>query len=523
MTLSGLLVLLLSLSCINFHASYALNVTWFEVGNTATIRRVATGVGQHQQEHSRWNVYVDCSLTINEIYSLHVALLDVYESALQGVATTSHGLPTAPCRLTLSGQASTSTLLVVQCDPGSESQNEQSLQTLLTDLPGALGELCPWKLARDDVVRKGGNDTITMSATQVTGGQLWHLDRLDQRELPLNGYYTYARNGSGVTIFILDTGCANHTDFEGRIEMADNYVGDGINTDCEGHGTHCAGLAASKTYGVAKSAHVVCYKVLGCDGYGSYSSLSLALMDVVDRKISDPSALFVVSMSLAGGFYAPINEQVNTLVNTYGVAVVVAAGNSGTDAAFYSPASAAAALTVAASGVTGSGTSARDYLPSWSNRGSAVDLAAPGVNVYSTDYANLNGAIPKSGSSMATPIVAGSVALAMQHLTIEGGSATGAEAMALIKAMATINKVDDPSDNFGSLPLLFLSIGLADVPQPPPPPPPPPAPPLAPPQSSWAAPFSRPTTNTASGPSGLIIKFLTSPPAVAFLIWLLVY
>jgi subtilisin family serine protease len=495
----------------------AVNITRFRAEGSGGSKRTLVAGARAQLQ---WTAYVMCSLTFNEISSLHVALLGVYEEAIAGTSSTA-----IPCQLALSGQASTTTLLVFECDDNMIDYGK-ALRQLLTTLPGTLGNVCPWELTRDGVVHKG-----TTTSQPITGTTLWHLDRLDQRERPLNNLYTYARDGSGVTIFIIDTGCALHTDFGGRLTMEGNYVGDGIDGDCNGssllvfffdmfffvtliagHGTHCAGLAGSATYGVAKGATLVCFKVLDCYGYGSFSSVSLALMEVSDRKTSDPDALFVVSMSLAGSYYEPINTQVNTLVNTYGVAVVVAAGNSGTDAAGFSPASAASAMTVAASDIT-------DALPGWSNRGSVCDIAAPGVTIRSTDHINLSSYRIMSGTSMACPITAGAVALAQQHLKLTNQTATGAAAIAYIKNMATVNKIDDPSDAYGKLPLLFLSIGQSPVPQPPPPPPPPPAPPLAPPQSSWAAPFTRPNSN--EGASGLIY-FLSSPPALALLFWMLV-
>lgn len=464
------------------------NITRFGSGGHAAKRTLVEGARAHLQ----WTAHVACSLTFSEIASIHSVLLNADDNEV-------------PCQLALSGQASATTLLVFECDDNMVNYGD-ALRELLAAQPGALGDVCPWELTQDGIVHKG-----VTTEQPIPGTGLWHLDRLDQRELPLNNKYKYVFNGTGVTIFVVDTGCALHTDFGGRLTMEDNYVGDDVDGDCNGHGTHCAGLAGSTTYGVAKGAEIVCLKVLDCDGYGSFSGVSLALMEVADRKTSDPDALFVVSMSLAGGYYAPINTQVNTLVNTYGVAVVVAAGNSGTDAANFSPASAAAAMTVAASSIT-------DGLASWSNRGSICDIAAPGVTIRSTDNINLSSYSIKSGTSMAGPITAGAVAVAMQYLKESNQTATGAAAIAFIKEMATANKIDDPSDGYGKLPLLFLSIGQSPVPQPPPPPPSNPAPPLAPPQSSWMAPFARPNAN--EGATGALIHFLTSPPAI-ILVWTL--
>lgn len=214
-------------------------------------------------------------------------------------------------------------------------------------------------------------------------------------------------------------------------------------------------------------------------------------------------------MSLAGGFYQPINDDVDTLVNTYDVGVTVAAGNSGTNAINYSPASAASALTVAASTTT-------DGLASFSNRGSIVDIAAPGVDVRAANYLT-NGSTLMSGTSMSTPIVAGLVALQLQDDMNQLGNFSGKSAMAKVKAMATVNKIDAAGDGFPPMPLAFSSIGSTPVPQPPSPPPPPPAPPLPPPQSNEALPFGNPASSSTAEK---LVAFMGHPVFLFFLLQL---
>jgi subtilisin family serine protease len=209
-------LLLFCLICLDVGS--AVNVTRF--GRTSGEKRTLV---DGAQAHLQWIAHVACPLTFNEISSLHVALLSVYAEAVQGTDAAA-----VPCQLALSGQSSATTLLVFECDDNTIDYGNP-LRHLLATLPGTLGEVCPWELTRDGVVHKGATTTQPISGTT-----LWHLDRLDQRELPLNNQYTYARDGTGVTIFVIDTGCALHTDFGGRLSMEGNYVGDDIDGDCNG-------------------------------------------------------------------------------------------------------------------------------------------------------------------------------------------------------------------------------------------------------------------------------------------------
>lgn len=230
----------------------------------------------------------------------------------------------------------------------------------------------------------------------------WGIDRVDQRDLPLSGTYTYNATGAGVTAYIIDTGIeTSHWEFGGRASVGADYVGDGYNgQDCNGHGTHVAGTVGGANYGVAKSVGLVSVRVFGCSGGADWSTI-IAAMDWVRYYHVKPA---VVNMSLGGYAMQSVNDAVQDLVNN-GVTVAVAAGNWSDDACYYSPASAPAALTVGAS-------NSGDSQAWFSNFGGCVDLYAPGEQVTSAWL--YGGTNTIDGTSMATPHVAGAAALYLQ-------------------------------------------------------------------------------------------------------------
>jgi subtilisin family serine protease len=239
-------------------------------------------------------------------------------------------------------------------------------------------------------------------ATQTSAP--WGLDRIDQRDRPLSGTYTYTSTGSGVNAYVIDTGIRRtHADFGGRAFSGFTAINDGRGTtDCNGHGTHVAGTIGGGTYGVAKSVRLYAVRVLSCSGSGSTSGV-IAGVDWVRANRVRPA---VANMSLGGGASSSLDTAVRNSIAA-GVTFAVAAGNSNANASNFSPARVSEAITV------GSSTSS-DSRSSFSNFGSVVDIFAPGSNIRSAWYTSDTATATLSGTSMASPHVAGAAARYLQ-------------------------------------------------------------------------------------------------------------
>jgi aqualysin 1 len=238
-----------------------------------------------------------------------------------------------------------------------------------------------------------------METTVTQTNATWGLDRTDQRDRPLNATYSYTSNGTGVTAYVIDTGIRRtHTQFGGRAVHGFTAINDGRgSTDCNGHGTHVAGTIGGSTYGVAKAARLVAVRVLSCSGSGSTSGV-IAGVNYVSSSHTGTNAA-VANMSLGGGVSSALDTAVNNSISD-GVTYAIAAGNSNANASNFSPARVSAAITV------GSSTST-DARSSFSNFGSVVDIFAPGSSIRSAWSTSDTATNTISGTSMATPHVAG--------------------------------------------------------------------------------------------------------------------
>lgn len=261
---------------------------------------------------------------------------------------------------------------------------------------------------RGNVLNVEADKEMSINATQT--GATWGLDRIDQQSLSLDSNYSYTSTGAGVDAYEIDTGIlGTHTEFTGRMKNGYSAIGKSTNTtDCNGHGTHVAGTVGGTSYGVAKKVSLIPVRVLNCQGSGTNSGVIAGINWAITTHVSGKNA--VANLSLGGGVSPALDTALENLISD-GVTVVVAAGNDYfANSCHYSPARVPNAITVAASTNT-------DGIASFSNIGSCVDIIAPGVGITSSWIKSNTATNTISGTSMASPHVAGAVARSLSAST----------------------------------------------------------------------------------------------------------
>ncbi|ORX75242.1 serine protease [Basidiobolus meristosporus CBS 931.73] len=257
--------------------------------------------------------------------------------------------------------------------------------------------------AQGDVEYVEAEQIFSISGTQ-NNPPSWGLPRVSQRSRNSNAPYIYPDTaGAGVDVYIIDTGInVRHSDFGGRASLPVSFINGEAVDDLNGHGTHVAGTVGGSTYGVAKKASLIGVKVLSGAGSGSTSGI-IAGINWVAQRARSSGRRSVANMSLGGGNSEALKAAVNSAVQA-GVSFIVAAGNESQDACNVSPANAAGAFTVAATTIS-------DTAASFTNYGQCVNIAAPGQDITSAWIGGTTATNRISGTSMASPHVAGVAAL----------------------------------------------------------------------------------------------------------------
>jgi subtilisin family serine protease len=282
------------------------------------------------------------------------------------------------------------------------------------------------------------NDTkppedINDTKENTTTAAQWGLDRIDQRDKPLDKLYNYDYNGTGTHVYIIDSGIKlDHNEFKDRIGEGISFVDNDDNvSDCNGHGTHVSAIIAGSTYGVAKETIIHPVKIFDCNGTTSRQKILSAIDWVIDNH-TKPA---VVNMSISGSYSKSLNDAVSKLIDE-NITTVVAAGNNADDACKESPASEPSVITVASS-------TREDEKSYFSNTGKCVDIFAPGSDILTADIDSEDDAQIQSGTSMSAPHVTG---VAIQYLE-ENPNATPNEITDFIINSSSKNKITDIDDN----------------------------------------------------------------------------
>ena len=320
-----------------------------------------------------------------------------------------------------------------------------------------------------DVVSVQPDEVVQTTVDQISPP--WGLDRIDQQALPLNGGYSYTTSGVGVTAYIVDGGInTTHTDFSGRIARGSFVDFTPFNAvppnpllpietadfeDCNGHGTHVAGIIGGTMHGVAKDVSLVPVKVFRCDRTTTVSNVITGLDWVIADHAVHPGPA-VMNLSFGGVVSLALDTAVTNVIGA-GVTVVVSAGNDNADACLKSPGHVDAVITVAASDIL-------DHAASFTNHGPCVDLFAPGVGILSDWVGSPTAENVLNGTSMAAPHVAGVVARILEVTP----NATPTAVWTTLNAGATVGAltvpIGDPNILVYSAPPTIPSPGFGPTP-----------------------------------------------------------
>jgi serine protease len=283
-----------------------------------------------------------------------------------------------------------------------------------------------------DVIHLGSREIIINEVLPVKKhftAFSWGLDRIDQRSGTLNGMYNpqAGNNGSGVTVWVVDTGVQSmHSEFitNGESRASNPYASYLPADDCDGHGTHVAGTIGGNTFGVARNVQIRGIKVLDCTGSGTTYTVAQGLLYIKAHL----TGADVINLSLGYGARDATVEAVLQDLIALGVTVVAAAGNEGANACGHFPSAQIGVISVGA-------TTSSDVRASFSNYGTCVTIMAPGASITSARLGG--GSVSMSGTSMASPHVAGTAALMLQQFP----GSTGAQVTVAILGRSTQNVI----------------------------------------------------------------------------------
>ncbi|HEY0698732.1 MAG TPA: S8 family peptidase [Micromonospora sp.] len=328
---------------------------------------------------------------------------------------------------------------------------EHTYQHALHGFAGTMTRAAANRLAAEASVAYVEQNRMVRALDTQPNPPSWGLDRIDQRDLPLDGSYSYPTTAANVRAYVIDTGIrTTHTTFGGRATWGTNTTGDGNNTDCNGHGTHVAGTIGGSQYGVAKGVSLVAVKVLGCTGSGTLAGVAAGVDWVTGHHTAGVPAVANMSLGASGADATLENAIRNSIAD--GVVYGIASGNSNSDACGFTPARVAEAITVNA-------TTSTDARASFSNWGTCTDIFAPGEGIVSAYNSSDTATASLSGTSMATPHVVGAAALVLAG----NPGLTPAQVASSLFDASTANKVTNAGT--GS-PNRLLFTGSGTPPQP---------------------------------------------------------